>query len=107
MKLANADAALAYANALQRAQLDPGGPGDIGSSEVTGPGFADLVRDVVEQSSENLVAGEKATVERLTSDTEIIDIVAAVTNAEVTLETVVVVRDRVIKAYQDIIQMPI
>jgi flagellar hook-basal body complex protein FliE len=34
-------------------------------------------------------------------------VVAAVTNAEVTLQTVLAVRDRVIQAYQDIIRMPI
>jgi flagellar hook-basal body complex protein FliE len=34
-------------------------------------------------------------------------VVTAVTNAELTLETVVAVRDRVVQAYQDILRMPI
>jgi flagellar hook-basal body complex protein FliE len=33
--------------------------------------------------------------------------VTAVTNAEVTLETAIAVRDRIIQAYQNIIRMPI
>jgi flagellar hook-basal body complex protein FliE len=35
------------------------------------------------------------------------DVVTAVTNAEVALDTVVAVRDRVISAYQEIMRMPI
>jgi len=34
-------------------------------------------------------------------------VVTAVTNAEVTLQTVVAVRDKVISAYQDILRMPV
>ena len=40
-------------------------------------------------------------------EAELVDIVTAVSNAEVTLETVMAVRDRVIAAYQEIIKMPI
>ena len=35
------------------------------------------------------------------------DIVTAVNNAEMTLQTVVAIRDRVIQAYQEILRMPI
>ena len=35
------------------------------------------------------------------------EVVSAVTNAEITLQAAVVIRDRVIQAYQDIISMPI
>jgi flagellar hook-basal body complex protein FliE len=38
---------------------------------------------------------------------DIRDVVMAVNNAEVTLQTVVAVRDKVIAAYQDIMRMPI
>ena len=40
-------------------------------------------------------------------DAELVDIVTAVTNAEITLDTVVTLRDRVIQAYQEIIRMPV
>ena len=43
----------------------------------------------------------------LVAPTDVSQVVMAVTNAEVTLETVVAVRDRVIQAYQDILKMPI
>ena len=35
------------------------------------------------------------------------EVVTAVTNAEVTLQTAIAIRDRVIRAYQDITSMPI
>ena len=34
-------------------------------------------------------------------------ITIAVTNAEITLETIVALRDRVVQAYQEILRMPI
>ena len=38
---------------------------------------------------------------------DIQEVVMAVSNAEVALQTVVAVRDKVVSAYQDILQMPI
>jgi flagellar hook-basal body complex protein FliE len=36
-----------------------------------------------------------------------LDVVTAITSAEVTLQTVVAVRDKMIQAYQEILRMPI
>ena len=38
---------------------------------------------------------------------DLVDVVTAVNSAEMTLETVVAIRDKVIAAYQDILRMPI
>ncbi|CAN0606416.1 unnamed protein product [Ectocarpus sp. 12 AP-2014] len=38
---------------------------------------------------------------------DVVDVVTAVAETEVLLETVVTVRDRVIQAYQEILRMPI
>jgi flagellar hook-basal body complex protein FliE len=43
----------------------------------------------------------------VTGEADIVDVVQAVGNAEITLQTVVAVRDRVISAYQEIMRMPI
>ena len=106
MDVNTTNAALAYASALQRVG-GANGPEAVRATGTSGPGFADMIKDVVEQAAKDLGAGEKAAVERLTGDTEIIDLVTAVTSAEMTLQTVVAVRDRIIQAYQEIIQMPI
>jgi flagellar hook-basal body complex protein FliE len=42
-----------------------------------------------------------------TGQGDVVQVVNAVTAAELTLETVVAIRDRVISAYQDIMKMPI
>src|SRR5262245_21206124 len=51
--------------------------------------------------------GETAAAQGATGQGDLVGIVNAVTAAELTLETVVAIRDRVISAYQDIMKMPI
>ena len=51
--------------------------------------------------------GETAAAQGATGQGDLVGIVNAVTAAELTLETVVAIRDRVIAAYQDIMKMPI
>ena len=42
----------------------------------------------------------------LTGKVDLADLVTAVSNAELSLNTVIAIRDKVIGAYQDIIRMP-
>jgi flagellar hook-basal body complex protein FliE len=72
-----------------------------------GPSFADLVQDVVAQSIQSGQASEQATVKAAAGQAELVDVITAVNAAELTLETVMAVRDQVIQAYQDIVRMPI
>jgi len=51
--------------------------------------------------------GETAAAQGATGQGDLVGVVNAVTAAELTLETVVAIRDRVIAAYQDIMKMPI
>jgi flagellar hook-basal body complex protein FliE len=51
--------------------------------------------------------GEVAAAQGATGQGDVVQVVNAVTAAELTLETVVAIRDRVISAYQDIMKMPI
>jgi flagellar hook-basal body complex protein FliE len=88
-----------------------GGAGKVGSAASAGAsggaGFADLVK---EAAGDALKAGQGSEVQALKAaakDAEIVDVVTAVANAEITLETVMTVRDRVISAYQEIMKMPI
>ena len=52
-------------------------------------------------------AGETATIDALAGRASLQDVVQAVNAAEITLQTVVAVRDRMIAAYQEIMRMPI
>ncbi len=51
--------------------------------------------------------GEAMAIKQVAGQADIVDVVNAVNQAELTLDTVVAVRDKVIQAYQSIMQMPI
>jgi flagellar hook-basal body complex protein FliE len=72
-----------------------------------GPNFGDLVKKAASDSIDTMRAGEKASAEAVVGDADLTDVVQAVTNAELTLQTVVSVRDRMLSAYQEIMRMPI
>ena len=55
----------------------------------------------------DLRAGEAKAVEALTGQASLQDVVEAVTEAELSLQKMTAVRDRVISAYQEIMRMPI
>lgn len=95
-------------NAYQKAQ-GLGGLGDVaGASDVkAGGNFADMLANYTEDSVAVLKKGEQATVLAAQGKADVTDVVTAVSNAEMTLQTIVAVRDRVINAYQDILRMPI
>ncbi len=71
------------------------------------PSFADLMKQGVTQSVDTLRAGETMSAKAITGEANITDVVQAVTSAEITLQTLVSVRDKMISAYQDIMRMPI
>jgi flagellar hook-basal body complex protein FliE len=52
-------------------------------------------------------AAETAVTNAAMGKGDLVDVVTAVAAAEATMETVIAVRDEVIKAYQDIMRMPI
>ena len=51
--------------------------------------------------------GEQVAASQVTGQADVVNVVNAVNSAELTLDTVVAVRDKVISAYQNIMQMPI
>lgn len=72
-----------------------------------GPSFSDLVAEGLEDARSGGYKAEATSTEALVNKAELHDLVTAVSNAELTLETVVAIRDRMVSAYQDIIKMPI
>lgn len=69
--------------------------------------FAGMVRGVLETSVDTLHQGEKMTIAAIAGEADTRDVVMAVNNAEMTLQTVVRVRDKVINAYDTIMRMPL
>ncbi len=85
-----------------------GRPAELKSADA-GPGgdFASLVKGAIEEAKKIGERSEKLSVAGIVDRADISQVVTAVAEAEVTLQTVVAIRDKVIDAYKDIIRMPI
>jgi len=68
--------------------------------------FADLVKSAINEAVKIGERGEQMSVDGITDRADITQVVTAVAEAEVTLQTVIAVRNKVIEAYKDIITMP-
>ncbi len=102
------DASLAYTQAMRRAaDIKPGQFDDPTEKASGGPNFAAMVEEVVQTTLDAGRNSEQTAMKAMVNEAEITDVVTAVANAEMTLETLIAVRDRVIGAYQDIMKMPI
>ncbi len=73
----------------------------------SGSEFADLVKGAIEEAKKIGERSEKLSIAGITDSADIGQVVTAVAEAEVTLQTVVAIRDKVLDAYKDIIRMPI
>jgi flagellar hook-basal body complex protein FliE len=107
MAINPSSAVQAYANALKTLQGGGAAGGDATGAAQGGQSFADMVKDVV---SDGIKAGKQAETQAVSgaaNKAELVDVVTAITNAELSLQTVVAVRDKVVAAYQDIMKMPI
>ena len=94
----------AYANAGKIASgATAGGVSATGGGE----SFGKMVQQAASSVMETLGKSESASLQAVTGKADLTAVTEAVTNAQVALQTVVAVRDRVISAYQDILKMPI
>jgi flagellar hook-basal body complex protein FliE len=85
------------------------GDNDAKTDSVSGAGsdFASLLRDGAKNAIDAGKKSEEMSKQAIAGKADVRDVVAAVNNAELTLQTVVAVRDKVISAYSDILKMPI
>ena len=70
-------------------------------------GFADMVKSAVANVQATGDAAEAKAADMATGKADIVDVVTAVAETELAIESMVTVRDRVITAYQEILNMPI
>jgi len=68
--------------------------------------FAGLVRNAIEEAVRIGERSENLTIQGINERADVSKVVTAVAEAELTLQTVVTVRDKVIEAYKEIIRMP-
>jgi len=100
-----AAAAAAYRAAAQTGA--PSDPSPIVPADLPAGNFSDFLSGAIKDSIGTIAQGEQAATTQVTGKANIVDVVNSVNSAELTLDTVVAVRDKVVAAYQSIMQMPI
>ncbi|MCH8685117.1 flagellar hook-basal body complex protein FliE [Pedomonas mirosovicensis] len=105
------DATNAYTQALGRSA---GSLGSAGSSLSTGTpmgapnaSFGDMLGEMFHTAVDASRKSEAVSAQSIQGKADLIDVATAVNNAEMAVETLVAVRDRVVSAYQEILRMPI
>ena len=71
-----------------------------------GDEFSSLVKDAIDEAIKIGKKGETATIAGINDHADLNKVVTAVAEAELTLQTVVAVRDKVLDAYKEILRMP-
>ena len=94
----------AYAQAAQTAS-GAAAPAPAPTGDASG--FASLVTDAVSALQSSVASAETQSSQAVMGRAELTDVVTAMAAAEVQLETTIAVRDQVIRAYQEIMRMPI
>ena len=100
-------AASAYAKLARLADPNVGLGAGLGKASESGGSFGAMVKDALGsvvaagKKSDGLAQGMAA------GKANLVDVVTAVTETEVAIESLVSVRDKVIQAYEEIMRMPI
>jgi len=100
-----AAAAAAYRATAQLAT--PAASAAVAPPNLPGGNFSDFLSGAIKDSIHTMRAGEQAASQQVQGKGSLVDVVQSVNAAEITLDTVVAVRDKVVAAYQSIMNMPI
>jgi len=106
MAISPLGAASAYANVAALANR-PAAGAQGGDAAKGGGDFAEMVRDAVASVVDQGNRAEAAQSNLLAGGGDVIDVVTAVSEAEVAMQTMVSIRDRVVAAYEEIMRMPV
>lgn len=80
---------------------------NIPSQNTGGISFQQFMEDSIADSIDTMKTGEKMQARAVTGEADMTEVVQAVTDSELTLQTIVSIRDRMVSAYQEIMRMPI
>ena len=96
-------AAKAYAAAQDAAGAALAG----GADKVAGPDFGKMVGQAINQAVSDSRTAEAQMTAQVQGKANLVDVVTAISSAQTSLDTVIAVRDQVIAAYQQIMNMQI
>ncbi len=97
-KIGNAAAANAYANTAKSM---------LGEAPVKGPSFSEFMGNGLMGGINMMKAGETMSAKAVTGDATLPDVVQAVNAADMSLKTIVAVRDKLVGAYTEMMRMQI
>lgn len=100
-----AAAAGAYANLS--GLMSGGGASRAAGPAAEGGGFGDMLTQAISGFAEQGKATEAKAMQAVAGKGDVVDVVTAVAESELALQTLVSVRDKVIAAYEDVMRMPI
>ena len=102
-------AANIYATMQKTAAAATGGADDSQGGDAAGGagGFGAILQKATTSAIDTMHAGEKASAAAVVGKADLSDVVQAVNGAEFTLDTVIAVRDRMLSAYDKVMQMSI
>jgi flagellar hook-basal body complex protein FliE len=69
--------------------------------------FSGLLKDIVGDAVTSLRSSESLSAAALVDKAPLQDVVAKINEADIALQTVIAIRDKLVGAYQDIIRMPV
>lgn len=102
-------AAVAYTRALNTRGAGSEGvavENDASSAGAASSSFADLVRNSLDHTIDQQRAAEVQAAGAVSGRGDLTSVVTSVAEAEVALQAVVAIRDRVIEAYKEVLRMP-
>jgi flagellar hook-basal body complex protein FliE len=100
-------ATAAYSNAARLINQAAAQPPATGGAKGQGEDFAQLLAESVQGIVESGKAADAKAMDLVNGKGDIVDVVTAISQTEIAIETMVSVRDRVISAYEEIMRMPI
>lgn len=101
------NAATAYGSMARLANRGQTGQSPTAGASSAVPDFGQVLRDQVQGVVDQGKAAEAKQAGLMAGKADLVDVVTAVSETEVALDTLVSVRDKVISAYEEIMRMPI
>ena len=103
----NFNQAVSAYNAAAKMETNPLAMPALDEAKAGGPSFPELVGQALDKAISTGYKGESISAKAIAGKAELTDLVTAIDNVDLALNTVVSMRDRMINAYNDIIRMPI
>ncbi|MEL6791271.1 MAG: flagellar hook-basal body complex protein FliE [Pseudomonadota bacterium] len=107
MSIDSLRAAQAYLNTVQQTGTTTASTPAPATGDTDPGSFAQLVQSAISDTSNSLSQANAAASGVGRGEADLVDVVTAISAAEISLETAIAVRNRMIEAYQEIMRMPI